>query len=102
MPICVISAGVKSILDIGKTLEYLETQGVLVMAYKTKEFPSFYTRESGFKCNEGKSDSLIAEVLFNQFARLKLDQGVLLANPVPKEFEMEKQVIDQAINEALK
>ncbi|MBK8552873.1 MAG: pseudouridine-5'-phosphate glycosidase [Ignavibacteria bacterium] len=100
--IAVISAGVKSILDIGLTLEYLETMGVPVIGYKTEEFPAFYTRESGFKVNY-KIDSAkeIAEMIKTKW-ELGLNGGVIIANPIPEEFSMDKNTIDNAIEEALK
>ena len=100
--IAVVSAGVKSILDIGLTLEYLETLGVPVIGYKTIEFPAFYTRESGFKVNY-KLDSAneIADVIKTKWD-LGLKGGVLIANPIPEEFSMDKKVIDYAIEKALR
>lgn len=102
--ICVVSAGVKSILDIERTLEYLETKGVLVMGYKSKCFPAFYSRKSGSFCNEAESVEFVSEVLFYQFDVLGMKKGVLLANPVKEEdeipFEKIKGVIDLAVNEA--
>ena len=100
--VAVVSAGVKSILDIGLTLEYLETMGVPVIGYKTDEFPAFYTRRSGFKVNY-KLDTAkeIAEALNSKW-KLGLNGGALIANPIPEEFSMDKVVIDQVIYEALK
>ncbi|MDZ4711168.1 MAG: pseudouridine-5'-phosphate glycosidase [bacterium] len=100
--VAVVSAGVKSILDIGLTLEYLETMGVPVIGYKTDEFPAFYTRQSGFKVNY-KLDTAkeIAEALNSKW-KLGLNGGALIANPIPEEFSMDKVVIDQVIYEALK
>jgi len=100
--IAVVSAGVKSILDIGLTLEYLETLGVPVIGYKTKEFPAFYTRESGINVNY-KLDSAkeIADVIKTKWD-LGLNGGVLIANPIPEEYSMDKKVIDYAIEKALR
>jgi len=100
--IAVVSAGVKSILDIGLTLEYLETLGVPVIGYRTDEFPAFYTRESGFKVNY-KLDlpEDIAGVIKTKW-ELGLNGGVIIANPIPEEYSMNKNKIDKAIVEALK
>lgn len=100
--VAVVSAGVKSILDIGLTLEYLETIGVPVIGYKTDEFPAFYSRESGFNVNY-RMDSAkeIAEMIKAKWD-LGLNGGVIIANPVPEEYSMEKSKIDKAIEEALK
>lgn len=100
--IAVVSAGVKSILDIGLTLEYLETLGIPVIGYRTDEFPAFYTRESGFKVNY-KFDSAkeIAEMIKIKW-ELGLNGGVIIANPIPDEYSMDKIMIDNAIEEALK
>ncbi len=100
--IAVVSAGVKSILDIGLTLEYLETLGIPVIGYRTDEFPAFYTRDSGFKVNY-RIDSAkeIADIIKTKW-ELGLNGGVVIANPVPEEYSMEKSKIDKAIDEALK
>ncbi len=80
--VAVISAGVKSILDIGLTLEYLETIGVPVIGYKTDEFPAFYTRESGFKVNYRIDTAKdIADILRSKW-QLGLNGGVIIANPI--------------------
>lgn len=99
--IAVVSAGVKSILDIGLTLEYLETLGIPVIGYKTEEFPAFYTRESGYKVNY-KLDSAIdiAEMIKTKW-ELGLNGGVIIANPVPEVHSLDKNLIDKAIDEAL-
>ena len=100
--IAVVSAGVKSILDIGLTLEYLETLGVPVIGYKTDEFPAFYTRESGFKVNYSlNSPKEIAEAI-NAKWDLGLNGGLIIANPIPEKFSMDKNLIDAAIESALK
>lgn len=100
--IAVVSAGIKSILDIGLTLEYLETLGIPVIGYRTEEFPAFYTRESGYKVNY-KLDSAkdIAGMIKTKW-ELGLNGGVIIANPIPEEYSMDKSLIDKAIEEALK
>lgn len=100
--IAVVSAGVKSILDIGLTLEYLETLGVPVIGYGTDEFPAFYTRQSGFKVNyKLDTPEQIGSMIKTKW-ELGLSGGVIVANPIPEEFSMDKNKIDNAIEEALK
>ncbi len=100
--VAVVSAGVKSILDIGLTLEYLETLGVPVIGYMTDEFPAFFTRESGFKVNYRlDTPHSIAEVIKTKF-NLGLKGGLVIANPVPENFSFNKIEIDLAIEKALK
>lgn len=100
--IAVVSAGVKSILDIGLTLEYLETMGVPVIGYKTIEFPAFYTRVSGYKANfKLDSSKEIADAIRVKW-ELGINGGMIIANPVPEEFSMDKKLIDKAIESALK
>lgn len=100
--IAVVSAGVKSILDIGLTLEYLETLGVPVIGFKTEEFPAFYSRQSGFNVNyKINSAKEIAGIIKTKW-ELGLNGGVLIANPVPEEYSMDKDIIDKAIEKALR
>ncbi len=100
--VAVVSAGVKSILDIGLTLEYLETLGVPVIGYMTDEFPAFFTRESGFKVNYRlDSPGAVAEVIKAKY-KLGLKGGLVIANPVPEQHSFNKMEIDQAIEKALK
>jgi pseudouridine-5'-phosphate glycosidase len=101
-PIVVVSAGIKSILDIGLTLEYLETLGVPVIGYKAEEFPAFYTRESGYKVNYRlDTPEEIANVFITK-QKLGLNGGILIANPIPEEYSVNKKLIDNAIDKALK
>lgn len=99
--VAVISAGVKSILDIGLTLEYLETLGVPVLAYQTEEFPAFYTSKSGFMADY-KVDTP-EEVALAMKAKWDLDLkgGFVIGNPVPEALGMDVDVINNAIKEAL-
>ena len=99
--VAVVSAGVKSILDLSLTLEYLETKGVPVIGYKTKTMPAFYCANSDFDVNF-KIDSAteIANLIRTKF-ELGLNGGLLIANPVPSDMSMDKEVIDSAINEAI-
>lgn len=99
--VAVICAGCKSILDMGLTLEYLETKGVAVYGYKTNILPAFYTRESDFKVNKINSEQEVAKVLKAKWD-LGLDGGVVITNPIPEEFSMDRKIIDKTILEALK
>ena len=96
--VAVVCAGAKSILDIGLTLEYLETQGVPVIGYQTSDFPAFYTRKSGFAVDY-RSDSYeeIALALKSKW-ELGLKGGMVIANPIPEEFEMDPDYINEAID----
>jgi pseudouridylate synthase len=99
--VAVICAGAKSILDIGLTLEYLETQGVPVVGYGTEELPAFYTSKSGFPVDyQLDSPAEIAETLKTKWA-LGLDGGVVIANPIPREYEMDGDEINRVIESAL-
>jgi len=100
--VAVISAGAKSILDLGLTLEYLETHGVPVIGYQTNIFPAFYTSQSDFKVDYNiQTPSEIAQILYNKWL-MKLNGGVLIANPIPKQFEMNNQIIQQVIQQSIK
>lgn len=99
--VAVICAGAKSILDIGLTLEYLETQGVPVVGYGTNELPAFYTSKSGFAVDyRVDSPKEIAEALKAKWD-LGLNGGVVIANPIPTDYEMDPDVINKAIAAAI-
>ncbi len=99
--VAVISAGVKSILDIGLTLEYLETFGVPVIGYRTDEFPNFYTRKSGFTVDYRlNSPTEIAHFLKTKW-EMDLQGGVLIANPIPTEHEPSFDSIQEATEKAI-
>ncbi|KAL5998693.1 hypothetical protein ACLOJK_009638 [Asimina triloba] len=101
-PVAVISAGIKSILDIPRTLEYLETQGVPVVAYKSQEFPAFFTESSGFKvpcCLDSPEE---CAQLIDSSTRLGLGTGILIGVPIPKEHAASGSLIESAIQRALK
>jgi len=99
--VAVVSAGVKSILDIGLTLEYLETFGVTVVGYKTDVFPAFYTSQSDYGVDyRVDSPEELASALFAKW-KLGLNGGMVIGNPVPKEYEMNREIISQAIDSAL-
>jgi pseudouridine-5'-phosphate glycosidase len=101
-PVAVVSAGVKSILDIGLTLEYLETKGVPVITFGQQEFPSFYSRKSGFN-SPLRSDSVeeIAAILATKW-KLGLSGAALIANPVPADQEIASDEMEIHIQKALK
>ncbi|WP_240838897.1 pseudouridine-5'-phosphate glycosidase [Acidaminobacter sp. JC074] len=94
--VAVVCAGVKSILDIGLTLEYLETQGVPVLGYQTKDFPAFYTRESGYQVLYSLDDAEVAAKTLKVKWDMDLKGGLVIANPVP-----EAEAMDASINEAI-
>jgi pseudouridine-5'-phosphate glycosidase len=99
-PIAVVSAGAKSILDLPRTLEVLETLGVLLIGYDTDEFPGFYTRHSGLRL-EHRCDTP-EELVQMAAARWALGQGgIHVANPIPEESALSAGKIDAAINAAL-
>lgn len=99
--VCVVCAGIKSILDLGLTLEYLETKGVPVIGYQTTMLPAFYSRESNFKVNfKIETPREIAQVLKTKF-ELSLNGGILVTNPIPVEYSMDNQLINKAIDKAL-
>ena len=100
-PVMVICAGCKSILDIGLTLEYLETHGVPVIGYGTGTMPAFYTRESGFKVDyRMDTPGEIAQAFLAQ-KELGLRGGMLVTNPIPEEYSMDPAVINRAIDTAV-
>nr|GMD24749.1 Pseudouridine-5'-phosphate glycosidase [Ipomoea batatas] len=101
-PVAVISAGVKSILDIPRTLEYLETQGVCVAAYRTNEFPAFFTEASGCKVHKfGPLYIISYDVAPYASTKLGLQTGILIAVPIPKEHSASGSLIESAIQRAL-
>lgn len=99
--VAVVCAGAKSILDIGLTLEYLETKGVPVVGFNTEELPAFYTRKSGFKVDyKIESEEILAKALKAKWD-LGLNGGIVVANPIPEQYEMNFEEINQAINDAV-
>jgi pseudouridine-5'-phosphate glycosidase len=100
--VAVVCAGAKSILDIGLTLEYLETYGVPVIGFKTNEFPAFYTRKSGFGVDyKLDTPKEIADALNIKWEN-KLNGGAVIANPIPTDFEPSFSEINKATEQALK
>lgn len=100
-PVAVVCAGVKSILDLGLTLEYLETFGVPVLGYQTEELPAFYTRRSGFPVDYRLDSAEDLAQLLRAKWDMGLDGGTIIANPVPAEHQLDPGVMDTAIAEAL-
>ena len=100
--VTVVCAGAKAILDLPLTLEYLETMGVPVLGYKTDELPAFYTRRSGLKVDY----QIDCATEFAQIKRFKrnerLQGGILITNPIPEEYALDENVMNKAINQALK
>jgi len=100
--VAVVCAGAKAILDLRLTLEYLETYGVPVIGFKTDEFPAFYTRESGLKIEYvANSVEEIARIIKTKWG-LGLHGGIIIANPIPEEYALNKDYINKIINEAIK
>ncbi len=99
--VMVVCAGAKAILDIPHTMEYLETLGVPVFGYQTDEMPAFYYRNSGVKVPQRFDDPADAAEIFRRSIDLGYKSGILVGNPVPKEFEMDKYAIESKIDEAL-
>ncbi len=100
-PVMVVCAGAKSILDLGLTLEYLETHGVPVLGYGTKELPAFYTRRSGFEVDYRVDSPEELAKIFKVQRDLGLKGGILVTNPIPEEYAMDFDVINKAIDQAI-
>jgi len=99
--VAVVCAGIKAILDLGLTLEYLETFGIPVLGYKTDELPAFYTQKSGHKVDFKMNNSKEIAALLKSKWDLHLNGGVIIANPVPKEKELDFDLMNKAIKMAL-
>ena len=100
-PVMVVCAGAKSILDLGLTLEYLETHGVPVIGYGTRELPAFYTRKSGFAVDyEIDTPAELAKAFYVK-QDMGLGGGMLVTNPIPEEYSMDPAVINKAIEDAV-
>ena len=100
-PVMVVCAGAKSILDLGLTLEYLETKGVPVIGYGTNELPAFYTRKSGFGVDYELDTPEELAAAFHAERELGMKNGMLVTNPIPEKYSMDHKVIDKAIEQAL-
>lgn len=100
-PVMVVCAGAKAILDLGLTLEYLETKGVPVIGYGTDELPAFYTRKSGFGVDYRLDTPQELAEVFAAKQNMGLIGGMLVTNPIPEEFSMPSDVINKAIDQAI-
>ena len=100
-PVMVICAGAKSILDLGLTLEYLETKGVPVIGYGTEELPAFYTRKSGFKVDYRVDSPEELAAIFKAKQEMGLGGGMLVTNPIPEQYSLDPERINKAIDEAV-
>ena len=100
-PVLVVCAGAKSILDLGLTLEYLETKGVPVIGYGTSELPAFYTRKSGFGVDYRLDTPQEVAAAFRAKLEMGLKGGMLVTNPIPEAYSMDPDVINRAIDEAV-
>ena len=100
-PVMVVCAGAKSILDLGLTLEYLETKGVPVIGYGTEELPAFYTRTSGFRVDYRMDTPAELAKAFKTQNDLGFPAGMLVTNPIPEEYAMPLEVITAAIDKAI-
>ena len=100
-PVMVVCAGCKSILDIGLTLEYLETHGVPVLSVGTEDFPAFYTSKSGFKSDYRVDTPAELAAIYKASRDMNLESGILVGNPIPDEYSMDPDVINPAIDAAI-
>lgn len=100
-PVMVVCAGAKSILDLGLTMEYLETKGVAVFGYQTEELPAFYTRKSGFKVDYRMDTPEELAHVFHVKDQLGMRGGMLVTNPIPEEYAMDHDYISKSIEEAV-
>ena len=99
--VTVVCAGAKAILDLKLTLEYLETFGVTVLGYKTIELADFYTAHSGLNCDYAISSPLDGANIIKAKRDNHLKGGILISNPIPEEYAMDKERIDKCINDAI-
>lgn len=99
--VSVVCAGAKAILDLPKTLEYLETKGVLVIGYETNMLPAFYSSSSNYKVDARVDDPLTIAKIINIKRAVGLNGGILITNPIPKEYEVPHEIIDKVIDEAI-
>ena len=100
-PVCVICAGAKSLLDLGLTLEYLETQGVPVLGLRTDELPAFYCRTSGFKLDYNCPDEETVAKIMKTKWDLGLKGGSVVGNPIPEEYALDHDEMEAVINRAI-
>ena len=100
-PVIVVTAGAKAFLDLAKTAELLDTLSVPVLGYRTDEFPAFYSRASGIAVHRRIDDLTVAARVLNARLALGLRGGVIVANPIPPEAEIDAAEIESALREAL-
>ncbi|MBR2670889.1 MAG: pseudouridine-5'-phosphate glycosidase [Oscillospiraceae bacterium] len=100
-PVAVVCAGAKQVLDIGLTLEYLETMGVPVLGYGTEDFPAFYCRKSGFDVDYAAKDAAEVARIINTKWDLGLKGGLIIGNPIPEEYELDFDTMEGIINQAI-
>lgn len=99
--VAVVCAGAKAILDLEKTLEYLETKGVPVIGYQTNYLPAFYTRTSPYQVNYRMDSTLEIATMLKAKWELGLNGGVLITNPIPQEASLDEKIMNNAIEQAL-
>ena len=99
--VCVVCAGAKAILDLPKTLEYLETKGVLVVGYNTNDLPAFFTRNSGIEVPIRIDTPLEIARVIKAKKDLKINNGILITNPIEEKYSFDKDEMDNAIQTAL-
>jgi len=101
-PVAVVCSGAKAILDLPLTLEYLETMGVPIIGFRTDEFPAFYCRESGLKVDYVVNDEKEAAGIIRAMQDLELGGGMIIANPVPEEYALSMEYMNEMIGEAVR
>ena len=100
-PVCVVCAGAKSLLDLGLTLEYLETMGVPVLGLRTDELPAFYCRTSGFKLDYNCPDEeTVAKIMHTKW-ELGLKGGAVVGNPIPEQYALDYDEMEKVIVKAI-
>ncbi|MGB6370562.1 MAG: pseudouridine-5'-phosphate glycosidase [Atribacterota bacterium] len=101
-PVAVVCSGAKAILDLPLTKEYLETMGVPILGFRTDEFPAFYCRESGLKVDYVVNDEKEAAGIIRAMQDLGLGGGIIIANPVPEEFALSMEYMNEMIEQAVR
>jgi len=99
--VAVVCAGIKSVLDIGRSLEYLETKGVPVAGFQTDTLPAFYTRDSGYPVDYRVDSAAEVAAAIAAKRDMKLGGGMVIAVPIPEEHALESDEISGVIGEAL-
>ncbi len=100
--VTVVCAGAKAILDLPLTMEYLETMGVPVLGYQTKELPAFYTRKSGIALEYSFDTPQELAMIIKEKRKAHLHGGLLITNPIPEEYALDENLMNQSVNQALK